>query len=96
MLLNVKDFNHDASTWKLATTSTRRTLGNIFELYVVVIDLADFGGVCLVPIGAVGQLSTMLVLKGNRSWRIIVVENAVFYGKLMTSLQKLYKKILTC
>ena len=96
MLLNVKDFIHDASTWKLATTSTRRTLGNTFELYVVVIDLADFGGVCLAPIGAAGQLSTMLAPKGNKSWRIIVVENAVFFGKLMTSLQKLFKKILIC
>ena len=96
MLLNVKDFIHDASTWKLATTSTRRTLGNIFELYVVIIDLADFGGVCLVPIGAIGQPSTMLALKGNKSWKITVVENVVFYGKLMTSLPKLYKKILTC
>ena len=54
MQLNVKVFTHDASTWKLATTSTRRTLGIIYELYVVDIVLADYGGHCLVPTGAHG------------------------------------------
>ena len=96
MLLNVKDYDLVASTWRLATIYIVAKLGIIFELYVAVIDLADFGGVCLAPIGADGLHSTMLVLNVNNFLKITDAVNDDFYGKLMRFLQKLLKKIQTC
>ena len=96
MLQIVKDYDHVASTWKLATIYIVAKPGIIFELYVVVIVLADFGGVCLAPIGADGLRSTMLALNVNKFLKIIDAVNDDFYGKLMRFLQKLLKKIQTC
>ena len=83
-LLIDKDFDLDASTFKLAMTSTARRPGIIFELYADDIVLDVFGFRCLVRFGALGLRSTMLDLNDNNFLKIIDDVNDESYGMFMS------------
>ena len=83
-LLIDKDYDLDASTFKLAMTSTARRPGIIFELYADDIVLDVFGFRFLVRSGALGLRSTMLDLNVNNFLKIIDDVNDEFFGMFMS------------
>ena len=94
-LLIDKDYDLDASTFKLAMTSTARRPGIIFELYAADIVLDVFGFRFLVRSGALGLRSTMLDLNVNNFLKIIDDVNDEFFGMFMSSCLRPWMKTLT-